>query len=112
MPDTIKLTKVNIGPFKYYSTFKVDGVVSAQEVAVVNLDETNSDPTWVSSSKCISFATPSGNLSDNQYATQTNGYHWVKIPGYTLIKIFPEHIKNNTLSLAGIDYIKFWGGVE
>ena len=109
---TIKLTKVGIGPFKYLSTFKVDGQLTTQEVAVVELNETNTDPTWVSSSKCISFATPTGNLSDNQYATQANGHHWVKIPGYTTCKISPEFISKGTLSQAGIDYIKIWAGEE
>src|SRR3972149_6823457 len=103
---TIKLIKVNIGPDKFYTTTKIDGELSTQEVMVYPLD----DPTVVATCTKISFATPSGNLSDNEYATQANGHHWVKIQGYTTCKIPPEFINKNILSQTGIDYIKIWSG--
>ena len=107
---TIKLTKVNIGPFKNVATFKDgQGVLTSSEVMVVELDGTPTIPegsTWIRTGRQITFSTPSGELSDKEYATQANGFHWVKIAGYRMYKIPPEYITNNTLSQAGIDYIK------
>ncbi len=108
---TIKLTKVNIGPNKTFSTFNIDGELVTQEVMYVPLDE-ELGPTFVGAATKITFATVSGNLEDNQYATQPNGYHWVKIPGWTTCKIPPEFINKNILSQAGIDYIHIWSGEE
>ena len=107
---TIKLTKVDIGPTRYI--VYEDGVpseVSAEVFMVVDIDGKviYNYSEW---SQQIGFATLSKDLSDKQYATQANGYHWVKIPGYAVIKIPPEHITNNTLNQAGIDYIKIWAG--
>lgn len=108
---TIKLTKVEIGQPKYI--VYEDGVpseVSAEVFMVVDIEGKviYNYNVW---SKQIGFLTPSKELSDKQYATQANGYHWVKIPGYSTVKVFPEHITNNTLSQAGIDYIKIWAEV-
>ena len=102
---TIKLTKVNIGPNKTYVTSNIDGEFVTQEVMYVPLEEDLS-PTFVSSATKISFATVSGQLSDNEYATQANGFHWVKIPGYKMYKINPEFISKNILSQAGITFIQ------
>ena len=109
---TIKLTKVNIGPTRYI--VYQDGVpseVSASVFMVVDM-EGKTIYNYSDWSQKIGFSTPSKELSDKQYATQANGYHWVKIAGYATIKIPPEYITNGTLSQAGIDYIKAWSGVE
>src|SRR4030042_5996734 len=109
---TIKLTKVNIGPTRYI--VYQDGVpseVSAEVFMVVDL-EGNVIYNYENWNKQIGFTTPSKELSDKQYATQANGYHWVKIAGYSTIKIPPEYITNNILSQAGIDYIKIWSRDE
>src|SRR3990167_4622737 len=109
---TIKLTKVDIGPTRYIVYQNgVPSEVTAEAFMVVDIEGKviyNYD-NW---SKQIGFATPSKALSDKQYATQANGYHWVKIAGYSMIKVFPEHITNNILNQAGIDYIKIWAGEE
>ncbi len=109
---TIKLTKVEIGQPRYI--VQQDGVpteVSAEVFMVVDLEGKtvyNYD-TW---SKKIGFATPSKELSNNQYATQVNGHYWVKIQGWTMCKIPPEYISKGILSQAGIDYIKIWSGED
>src|SRR4030042_1000225 len=109
---TIKLTKVEIGPTRYIVYQEgVPSEVSAEVFMVVDM-EGNTIYNYENWSKQIGFATPSKELSDKQYATQANGYHWVKIPGYSTIKVLPEHITNNNLSQAGIDYIKIWSGEE
>ena len=95
---TIKLTKVNIGPERYYA--RQAGLL--QEISKP-AEGTNPYEFWCQQ---ISFDTPSGFLSDNQYATQANGFHWVKINKYEMIKIAPEFIVNDILSNAGIDEIK------
>lgn len=70
---TIKLTKIEIGPTRYI--VYQDGIpseVTADVFMVVDLEGNiiyNYD-TW---SKQIGFATPSKELSDNQYATQSIG---------------------------------------
>src|SRR3989337_2580073 len=97
---TIKLTKVEIGPTRYI--VYQDGVsseVNSDVFMVVDIDG-NTIYNYSKWSQQIGFATPSKDLSDKQYATQANGYHWVKIPGYSMIKIPPEHITNNTLNQA------------
>ena len=102
----IRLIKVDIAPSKIYSTFNVDGVFTTQEIMVVPLDG-EIDQTWVRSATKITFATLTGKFSDNQYATQANGFHWVKIPNYEVIKINPEFIDKNRLSDVGIAEIEF-----
>ncbi len=109
---TIKLTKVEIGQPRYI--IYQDGVpseVSAEVFMVVDM-EGNTVYNYDTWSKKIGFATLSKELADNQYATQPNGYHWVKIPGWTTCKIPPEFINKNILSQAGIDYIHIWSGEE
>jgi hypothetical protein len=61
--------------------------------------------TWISSYSTIGFDTPLGQLQDNQYATQTNGAQWVKIPNYPMSKLSSGYIINNRLSQEGIDKI-------
>ena len=102
---TIKLTKVNIGPNKTYITSNIDGELVTQEVMYVPLEE-DLDSTFVGSATKITFATITGQLSDNEYATQANGFHWVKMPGYKMYKIDPEFISKNILSQAGITFIE------
>lgn len=96
---TINLTKVNIAPDRYY--LRRSGVL--QEIPKPSPEEMVEGGYWCSQ---ISFDTPSGFLSDNQYATQANGYHWVKIKNYAMTKIAPEHIVNDVLSNDGLNYIK------
>ena len=108
----VKLTKVNIGPTRYI-VFQ-DGVpteVSASVFMVVDM-EGNIIYNYSDWSKRIGFVTPSKSLSDKEYATQENGFHWVKLRGYAMIKINPEFITNDTLSQEGVDYINLHAGVE
>ena len=118
---TIKLTKVNIGANRYFNKYKnnatgyVVNVETTKEVydAIVALVEPAPDKpgaAYVGSYTAIGFE--GGDLADNYYATQANGFHWVKINKYAMIKVFPEHITNNTLSNEGINYIKIWAGAE
>jgi len=96
MATPITLQKVNIAVFKYWST--------VSEVSTeITEEEYNSGPKGDAVySKRIAFNTPDGKLADGQYATQVNGFHWVKIPGYTVVKISSAYIKSNTLSSQGI----------
>jgi len=106
---TIKLTKVNIGPSRNVITLKDSQGVSSQAEMVVDMDGNIVIPqgsTLVSSATKISFSTLSKELSDKQYATQPNGFHWVKIPGYKMYKINPEYISKSILSQGGIDFIQ------
>ena len=112
---TIKLTKVNIGPSKNVVTLMDSQGVQSQAVMVVDMDGNIVIPegsTFVSSATKISFSTLSGELSNKEYATQANGFHWVKLAGYTMIKIDPQYITNNFLSQAGIDFIYKNAGPE
>ena len=111
----VKLTKVNIGPSKNIVTLKDSLGVSTQAVMVVDMDGNIVIPegsTFVGAATKISFSTLSGELSDNEYATQANGFHWVKLPGYTMIKIDPGYISKNTLSQAGVDFVQKESGTE
>lgn len=111
---TIKLTKVNILGKKYYSTFRLNDSWMLQTNEITEqeyVDASTTIPvlsgyTYVSSAKKIAFDTFTHDLSDKQYATQENGFHWVKIPKYKIYKINPEYITNDTLSQAGIDFIQ------
>lgn len=115
----IQLTKVRIGQNKYYALFrKPDGtdiriqiqdrdypdVLSSKNIEVKGILQAGG--VWKRSSVNISFITSSGNLSDNQYATQENGFHWVKIAGYKIYKIAPELIVSDLLSDEGISFIQ------
>ena len=101
---TIKLTKVNIGPERYYA--RMAGLL--QEIPKPAEGDMTHDY-WCQQ---ISFDTPSGFLSDNKYATQANGFHWVKINRYAMTKIVPEFIVNDILSAEGIAEIKRRGVTE
>lgn len=102
---TIKLTKVNIGPERYY--LRMSGLL--QEIPKPAEGEIVEGGYWCQQ---ISFDTPSGFLSDNQYATQENGYHWVKINRYAMTKIAPQFITNDILNAEGITEIKNRSEVE
>ena len=105
---TIKLTKVNIAADKYFAKFDMVGYISTEEIdpSLYSSIQIKDGAIWVSSASKISFDTPTGNLSDNEYATQLNGFHWVKIRGYAMTKIDPGYITNNILSSAGIAEVK------
>jgi len=112
---TIKLTKVNIGANRYFNKYKnnatgyVVNVETTKEVydAIVASREPAPDKpgsAYVGSYTAIGFE--GGDLADNTYATQENGFHWVKINRYEMTKIAPEFISIDVLSNAGIDEIK------
>ena len=102
---TIRLSSKSIGSDKTFTTFDIGGELVTQEVISIPL-ESEIDSTFEGAVTKISFATPTGELSDNQYATQPNGFHWVKISGYKLIKIDPKFITKNVLSQEGITFIQ------
>jgi len=66
------------------------------------------DATFIGATKHIGF----GDLLiprillDGEYATQINGYHWVKLSGYEMIKIAPEYISSSRLSNEGVALIQ------
>ena len=101
----MRLSQVNIGPQRYYHRFRLANdsimvVVALKESfdAILVRDcefPVFSNATYLGSVAKISFDTVSKDLSDGEYATQVNGYHWVKISGCTVVKIDPEFIKNN-----------------
>ena len=96
MPAPVSLTKVNIAPSRYYSI--IDGVKTE-----ITEEQYNSPPAENETrSVCIAFDTPTGQLSDGQFAIQKNGFCWVKAPGYKVIKLRPVFVKNNTLTAQGI----------
>lgn len=101
MPQPITLQKVNRAADRYYSI--IDGVKTE-----ITEEEYNSPPAeGESRSVNIAFDTPTGELSDGQYCTQVNGFHWVKIPGYKVIKISPDFIgETNIITPQGITEIK------
>ena len=112
----MKLTKVNIGTNRYVHKFKLsNGTVVTESTTKASYDnlsiKDSSRPvkagaTWFMSSIRIGFDTPTGELSDNQYATQDNGFHWVKLVGHDVVKVLPEYIKNDILSKEGEAKIK------
>ena len=121
MPDIfpsvlIELTKVNIGTNRYVHKFKLsDGTVVTENTTQESYDNLSvkDSPrpvkvgtTWFMSSIRIGFDTPTGELDDNQYATQANGSHWVKLVGYDMEKILPDHVKNGILSEEGQTEVK------
>ena len=112
----VKLTKVEIGDFRYSYKFRLGNgnIVEVMTIAA-NFDALLGrdvvvpeypDATFVGATKHISFDSPPRSLADKEYATQTNGYHWVKIEGYAMIKIAPEYIVSNSLSNAGVTLIQ------
>ena len=94
------LRKVNIGADRYFHKFQLsDGTISyrtttKEEYGGLNysVKPTKTDAVWLSSSSRIGFDTPSGELDDGQYATQKNGFDWVKLAGYEMKKLMPEDI--------------------
>jgi len=104
----IKLTKVDIVADKYFAKFDTDGSISKEEIDSTSFDSVQSkvDAVWLSSARKISFDTPTGQLRDGEYATQLNGFHWVKITGYAVIKVRPGVVTNNALQQKGIEEVK------
>ena len=109
----MKLQKVNIGANRYVHKFKLADKTIVEETTtktsydnLTSTKPTKTDATWFMSSIRIGFDTPTGELSDGEYATQENGFHWVKIPGYDVEKVRPEYIKDNILSKEGETRIK------
>ena len=112
----VKLDKVEIGDFRYSYKFRLGNGNIVEVMALgANFDALLGkeviipeypDATFVGATKHIGFGSPSRSLADKEYATQVNGYHWVKIAGYVMIKIAPEYIVSNTLSNAGIALIQ------
>jgi len=99
MPAPIALQKVSVAPDKYYS---IKGGIKTE----ITEKEYNS-PIVGSEirSKGIAFDTPTGKLSDGQHATQENGFHWVKIAGYEVIKIDPSMVAKSKTTPAGLNKI-------
>lgn len=115
----IRLAEKNIGEDKYIHKFRLanDSVVevATTQAAYDNLHvvaPTLPSATWLCSSIRIGFDTPSGNLGNEEFATQENGYHWVKLTGYRLLKIDPEYIVRKVLSTEGEAWIKQEGNEE
>jgi len=109
----MKLKQVSIGADRYVNTFELtDKSIVTEDTTKMAYDNlttiqpTKVDGTWLYSSTKVGFDTPTGELSDGQYATQVNGFHWVKIAGYDMVKILPEYIKSDVLSKDGEAKIK------
>ena len=99
MPAPISIQKVDIAGYKYFSI--IDG-----EKTEITEEQFNAGPSGDAVySRNIAFDTPSGELSDGQYATQENGFHWVKIPGYKVIKIHPDMVAKGKTTVAGLNKI-------
>lgn len=111
---TVKVTKVNITGSKYVAKYKdAQDDITYEDVIITGIEDIPTPPTgktWEGTSRVIVFDTPSGTLTNNQYATQANGYHWVKLPKCSLIKIDPGYVINNILSQAGVDWITAYAG--
>lgn len=110
----MELKKVIIGANRYFHKFRLvnDSIVetmvlkdSYDSLSIANMvvptHPTYPKATYIGSATRISFDTPTGKLSDGEYPTQENGFHWVKIAGYEITKIDPKFIKNDILSPAG-----------
>ena len=112
----VKLTKVEIGDFRYSYKFRLEnGNIVEVMILGVNFDALLGrdviipeypSATFIGATKHIGFDSPPRSLADKEYSTQPNGYHWVKIAGYAMIKIAPEYIVNGTLSNAGVTLIQ------
>ena len=99
MPTPIALAKVNIAGYKYWTS--EDG-----KRTEITEEQFSAGPTGsVVYSKRIAFDTPTGELSDGQRATQENGFHWVKISGYVVIKIDPDMVAKDKTTVAGLNKI-------
>lgn len=97
----INVERVNIAGFRYYAT--LDGVM--REITEAEFGHPVGGEVQ---SKRIYFDTPTGDLSDGQYAVQENGYVWAKIPKYAVFKLPPEYvdIPNNKITSEGVAYFK------
>lgn len=109
----MELKKVAIGENIYVHKFELsdksiitEATTKASYDNLTSIKPIKADSTWFMSSKRIGFDTPTGELSDGEYATQENGSHWVKLTGYDTVKINPEYIKNNILTKEGEAKIK------
>ena len=115
----IRLTERNIGENKYIHKFMRPngGIITVMTTAssyndLVHTQPVYPDATWVMSSIRIGFDTPTGDLGNKEFATQANGYHWVKLRGYVMRKIPPEYIVGVTLSPEGAALIETEGNAE
>ena len=112
----MNVTKVNIVADRYFHKFKLPNTSIARiETNKTDYDALSSketplpvfsNATYLSSANEICFDTTSGYLSDKEYATQASGFHWVKITGYEMWKVYPEDIHNDNLSNAAVKIIK------
>ena len=105
----MRVKKVSIGADRYIHKFKRDNGTIVEVLALQSsydnlaiVQPTLPDLTWISSSIRIGFDTTNRTLSDGEYATQDNGFHWVKIADCDMVKILPEYISANKLSDEGV----------
>jgi len=96
MPTPISITKVDVAGFKYHSSVRGEITEEQYDAGPIGSEVI---------SKRIAFNTLTGKLTDGQYATQVNGFHWVKIPGYKVIKIDPGMVAKNKTTVAGLNKI-------
>lgn len=99
MAEPISLQKVSRASDRYYSI--IDGVKTEITEEQYNSPMSEGEVRSVN----IAFDTPTGELTDGQYATQVNGCHWVKLPGYKVIKIDADMVSNNVITIDGINKI-------
>ncbi len=99
MPTPVALQKVSVAPDRYYSI--IDGVKT--EITKKEYNSPMKEGEIHSSG--IAFDTSTGELSDGQHATQANGFHWVKIPDYKVIKIDPDMVVEEKATVAGLNKI-------
>jgi len=102
----MELTKVNIGEDRYFNKFELSDKTNISEATTKEDFDSPDEPikedaTLIQSSIKIGFDTSTGELRDGEYATQENGFHWIKISGYAVTKINPEFIKDSILSPEG-----------
>jgi hypothetical protein len=97
----ITVQQVNIAGFKYF-------LYNGTKTEITEAEYNSPEPFTGTKSKEIAFDTPTGQLSDGQYAVQENGYVWGKIPKYVVFKMPPEYvdIPNNRITSEGVDYFK------
>lgn len=103
----ITVQRVNIAGVRYFS------VLNGVKTPITEAEFPNPIPGSVNS-KQIYFDTPTGELSDGQYAVQDNGYVWAKIPKYAVFKMPPEYvdIPNNRITSDGVAYFKQYSVME
>lgn len=105
-----QFTQVGIRGLKYVATISLNSNIITRDCDSLKFSDValNANEEIKSINLTIVFDTPTGNLSDLQFAVQENGYIWVKAPGYKLIKIPPEYVDLATkvVSKEGIIYLK------